>query len=547
MFKNKSYLLMLVMVFVFFLLNTLWISVDNQLPMIGDDARWLEETNRLTQTIKTGDVGLIWQKWQDLFIKDTNSFPRTPLFVLMSVPVFMVVGPSENSAIIFNAFVFALSCILSYFFCVKIFENNKNKEKIGLVTVLLFNLFPAHYGFARLYMSEVLQTFFVIGTSFFIYHNLNKFSLKTWFGLGVFLSLAMLLRFIMPIYLGLPVIYFAFRQYKIIKKAKKNQGLKYTVLVGFVFLLSFLPIFLSWYGKNLITYWEFTKFTSSGELAAISSLGPVFSIVTVLKFWKIIALWHFGWPLLAVIFGMIAILLIKKPKIKKNFLKHIFTSNQDNKILLALFILPLPALITATLSLNKTTRYYIPVEFFWIIVFAFLFVCAWEHKRKTIKVYIIVSMIFLSYQYMQAFLPNVRLLPQTGLIFSIGHYVSSDNVQNKYDYLYKFFKFELQNNKEAKIYLVPEQTTLNDAELIWYFTQKGERLNTIGEFSAYHTYEQGLAKVEETNYVIVNTKPVLSAKYNFPYSHLVSKIRSGDFLKVSTDQDLGITIYLRIN
>ena len=566
MTKNKSILLLLGIIVGFFVLNSLWIKLDNQLPMIGDDARWLEETNRLTQTIKTGDINLIWQKWQDTFIKDTNSFPRTPLFVLLSVPVFFFTGPNENAAIIFNAFVFALTGVLLYFFCQKIFEQNKFRKEIGLISVLLFNLYPGYYGFARLYMSEILQVFFVLLITFFIYKFKDTFSIRVWFFLGLLLALAMLLRFLMPIYIGLPVVYFLFKQFKLIKKFPAGQIIIKTGFAIIFFMIGFLPVFLSWFGKNLVTYWEFTKYTSSGELANIATLGPVLSPITMLRFWKVIALWHFSWPL--VLFELIILIIIlfkskaiglkifykeiisrfsfKGFNIGKIFTNNDFWNGQDVKAFLALIILPLPAFLIATFSLNKTARYFLPVEFFWIIVFGYLIVFIWQYKNLIIRGICVIFLLLLSYQFAQGFLPSIRVLPQTGFILTTGHYQPTDSSQKNYDYLYNFFQKELAKNQDLKIYLVPEQTTLNDAELIWYFTQKGMKINTIGEFSVYNTLDQGYTKLDLADYVIVNTKPNLAEKYYLQYSQIVSKIKGGNFLKITEDENLGLIIFVKV-
>jgi len=125
MTNKKSLLVVLSIIGIFFLLNSIWVLLDNSLPMIGDDARWLEETNRVTNVLKSGDIGAVFQKWQDLFIKDTNSFPRTPLFAIVSVPVFLLTGPNENAAIIFNCLILAGSSYLLFLLVRELFKKYK--------------------------------------------------------------------------------------------------------------------------------------------------------------------------------------------------------------------------------------------------------------------------------------------------------------------------------------------------------------------------------------------------------------------------------------
>jgi hypothetical protein len=343
----------------------------------------------------------------------------------------------------------------------------------------------------------------------------------------------------------LPVAFFIFTQYKLIKKFDKKLLLKNIIQAKLSFLLGFLPVFLSWYGQNLGTYLEFAGRTSMGDVANATSLGPVFSPITVLKFWKVISLWHFGWPLVVLIVGLLVFLIIKN---KKSLSKKIFIK-PENKLLTALFLIPLPSLILATLNTSKTARYFLPVEIFWIILFAFLINLMWQERSKIIKGAIVLFIILTGYQFLQAFIPgSLKLpqLPQTGLIFSTGKFVEKDPKQAQYDYMVNFFQQEIKANKGEIFYLVPEQIDFNDAELIWYFTQKGEKLNTLGEFSVYTRLDQGIEKIGQSGYVIINSKPDLTADNYFKYSRLVSKIRSGGFLKIAQSQDLGIMIYLKI-
>lgn len=535
MTNKRSLLIVVSIIGIFFLFNCIWVLLDNRPPMIGDDARWLEETNRVTNVVKTGNLEAISQKWQDLFIKDTNSFPRTPLFAVISVPVFLITGPNENAAIIFNCLIFAISSYLLYLLVKNLFEGYKYKNWISIVSVLLFNLFPGYYGFSRLYMSEITQTFLIILISLLIVKNFSKNSWKVYFIMGILLALAMLLRFIMPIYLVIPVLLFIYGQIKLKPNFKK------ALINLLAFAIGFTPLFLSWYGKNLITYWEFTKFTSSGPLAEITSLGPVFSPSTIIAYWKVVILWHFGWPFLAALsVGIIAFVLKVFRKIKKTF----SIKKKFNKVLLILFIIPLPAFITFTFSVNKTARYLLPVEFFWLILIAFLIVKLWAFGGKILKIICTGIMLSLLILFIQGFIP--LSIPSTSMIPSTQKFYTTDNANLKYEYLYTFFDQENIKLEKAKVYLIPEQTSLNDAELIWYSTQKKLSLNAIGEFSTYTSLDEGKQKVDETKYVIINTAPDFAKKYYNKFEEIRSYVNN-NFLRVETNKDLDLEIYIKVN
>jgi hypothetical protein len=325
------------------------------------------------------------------------------------------------------------------------------------------------------------------------------------------------------------------------------------------FCIGFLPIFLSWYGRNFQIYWGFTQYTSSGELAEITSLGPVFSITTIARFWKVIALWHFGWPLILFI-GITFLWTIVKIRTvlfeiyKTTFLAKINISalfsikNQTvtNSILLILFIIPLPAFIISTLSLNKTARYLLPVEVFWLVLISFFITVIWKTSRKFGKTILIAFFCLLLYQFIQGASSNIPELPLTGQIFTTGQYIKTDPKEEKYQYLYDYFSKNVKQSLNAKVYLIPEQTVLNDAELIWYFRQKGKVLNTIGEFSSYTSIEQGKEKLEQTDYVIIDTNPAIAEKYKEKYLEIVKNVREGNFLKLESNSKLNLEIFIRV-
>jgi 4-amino-4-deoxy-L-arabinose transferase-like glycosyltransferase len=538
MLKDKHLVLVILSIAFFFLVNALWIKLDSQLPIIGDDARWLEETNRMTEVVKTGDFAKIWQKWETMFIENTNSFPRTPLFTLMSVPVFLLTGPNENAAITINAFLLVLSSLLIFFLTKDLFNGVKNKKNIALIAVLIFNLFPGYFGFARLYMSEILQTFLILLICRFIVRFKENFSIKVWFVLGVLLALAMLLRFLMPIYLLLPVCYFLYYQFR------QKREIKEYFQIALAFCLGFLPIFLSWYGKNFFTYLEFSQFTSSGELAEITSLGPVWSLTTMLRFWKVIGLWHFGWPILA---SIVVIIVMFVSRFRLSIIKKFKGKNKTNKALLILLLLPLPAFIISTLSLNKTARYLLPVEVFWIILIAFFVNLVWHSSKKIGKFLLIGLLVLLLYQFVQGVSKNIPDLPMTGQILSAGQYIETDPKEEKYAYIFEYFSDNSITNKSAKTYLIPEQINLNDAELIWYFTQKGFTLNSIGEFSSYTTIEQGETKLEQADYVIIDTAPSIQEKYLGKYEEMLNKVINGNYFSVEKNEQLNLEIFVRVN
>lgn len=516
----------------FFIINIIWISNDNTLPAIGDDARWLYETAILTEKVQNEDLTSIYSKWQTMFIKDTNSFPRTPLFTLLSVPTFLAFGVNEDYALITNAFILFLSSILLGLLVDEIFKFNKYRKEISILSIILFNLMPGVYGLSRLYMSEILQVFFVVLIALIYVKNKDRLSYLIYFELGVVLALAMLLRFLMPMYLIIPTIYFVIWQLKL-----KEKPIKY-LLSLIILLIPFILLSLTWYGPNLNTYIEFSKYTSTGELAEITSLGPVFSISTILKFWYVIATWHFGLPIILLIAFLILAQIIrifskdiyisiaKKKLIDTIKAKFILTNtrNSYNEILfLALSFIP--ALILNTLSVNKTARYFFPVEFFLIIIIAYLSIITIKEGNKLFKLITLFLIALSFYPITQSIIPNLKALPYTNLMYTSNTYLREDSDKEKYEYVLNILK----ENKDRTIYTIAETVDFNDAQLIWYSFLNGLKINTVGEFSLYTTIDEGISKVNNSNLIIVQYNIAINDKYKDKYIDIIKYVEDSNF------------------
>lgn len=524
--KNKK---LLIIIFLFFLINVFWVVQNNRLPAIGDDARWLQGTYEFTEVIKSGDLGNIWQHWQDLFIKDTNSQPRTPLFTLLSVPTFLIFGPNEKAALITNLMVLAATSWVLYFLVQEIFFKNKYKQGIGLISVILLNLMPGFYGMARLYMSEILQVFFVVLITWIYFKYKGKISGRVHFTLGVLWGLGILLRLILPLYLIIPACVYLYQQYKL----KMKEPLMYYLRAGSLFLIGLLPILLTWYGKNLGTYLAFTATTSTGAIAEITSLGPVLSPITWLKFWKVIALWHFGWPIILLAVVSVLLIILFKKRTFTNLLKT--QSGKWDMRLIYLILTPLPALAAATLSINKTARYFLPAEIYIIILIAyFTGIVLFEYKDKIRKVIFAIPMLLIAYPFVQSVIPVFPHLPATNYMYSSGVYMAKDPSEARYAYIYSLFDANKSDLAGGNFYLIPEQVRFNDAELQWYFTQKGSKINSIGEYSPYHTLEQGKLKTDSANVIILDTNPEIGVSYLDKYIQLKKYIlEQGSYFRIA--------------
>jgi len=527
--SNRKKTVLAIVIAFFFAVNLYWTAQNNRLPAIGDDARWLQETANLTAIIKTGDLGTSWQHWQDLFILNTNSQPRTPLFTLLSVPTFLVFGPNEKAALVTNLLVLAATSWVLYFLVQEIFAKNKHRHGIGILAVAILNLMPGFYGMARLYMSELLQAFFVVLITWVYFKYHGRISGRVHFALGVLWGLGLLLRLIMPLYLLVPAAVYLYQQYKL----KMKEPLMYYLRAFSLFLLGLVPLVLTWYGKNLGTYLDFTRTTSTGIMAEITSLGPVWSPVTWLKFWKVIALWHFGWPLILLAVVSVLLIILFKQRTFTNLLRT--QAGKWDLRLIYLIAAPLPALAAATLNLNKTARYVLPAEVFVVILIAyFTGMVLFEYQKKIRMLVFAVPLLLVIYPFIQSVIPQLPHLPTTNYMYSADAYLAKDPNEGRYAYMLSLFEANKQDLAGSVFYLVPEQVRLNDAELQWYFTERGETIKTSGEFSAYTTLDQGKSKVDAADTLILDTNPDIGANYLDKYQQLKSYIiDQGSFFRIA--------------
>jgi 4-amino-4-deoxy-L-arabinose transferase-like glycosyltransferase len=507
--KINSNFLAIIATLLFFGANTFWVIADKQVPIIGDDARFLQATYDLSIPIKQGNFGEFWSIWQNLFMKNTAGFPRTPLFALLSVPTFLVTGPNEDAAIITDLIVLAVNSLLVYKLAADIFDKEygrKKAERIGLIALLVFNLVPAIYGFGRLYMSETLQIFFILLISWLLFKYQKDKRIWLYALIGFILGLAFLEKFVVFFYLAVQFIYYA------VVQVKQKYGRTHYLKAAAIFLIPFILVSATWYYQNLLPYLTFARETSNGAIAEITSLGPVLSPVTVYRYWSVIALWDWGPAFLTVFVCTVAWLLYANRK--QVFSKKTLT---DPKIIL--FLIPLPSLLAFTLSVNKTARYFLPALAFWIILVAAMLLIAWQKKNSALKTLIVIFFVVNLYFFAATLLPLPKI-PLSGYMPGTKHFENTTASQSRYQFVLDYY---LKNNKPLaakRIYNLNEETEFNDAELIWFFTQRNQPIATIGEVSLQHSIDEAKTKIDQADILIFETNPDVVTKYVDKYKQI---------------------------
>ncbi|MFQ5493518.1 MAG: ArnT family glycosyltransferase [Candidatus Dojkabacteria bacterium] len=531
--------LVVILAVLFFLSNSFWVLSDNRLPMIGDDARFLQGTYELYTPVAQGDFEEAWDNWQNMFIHP-DRFPRTPLFAALSVPTFLIFGVSENAAIFTNLAVLATNSYLIMLLVRELFPKLPRRKYAAAVlgSVLAYNLLPGVFSFGRLYMSETLQTFFVLLMSWMLIKYKKTSSPKVFLALGFILGLSWLLRYIMPLYLVVPLAVFGWQQIR----QKESPG-TYIKRIAAV-LLGFVPVALTWYGQNFETYTEFARFTSSGELSQYYSLGPVFSLRTIGRFWYVIVTWMFGWPFMVFSFvtGGLWALFFGRNSFGRvvEFIKDRKLSLWERKDRLAanpivyLALIPVPTLLALTLSDGKTARYFVPVMIFWVILVA-VKAADLAFSKKTagkvwMKILLVAALLPVAYIYDYTVLRFLPALPLTGQSPAARPWDGSmeSAAHERYDFFYEVFEKNMSSDGSLRIYNTAEQPQFNDAELIWYGTERGYHLFNTHEFSRYSDVDEGRSQINGADVVIVESTPEVGELWEDKYRQIREYVTGGD-------------------
>ncbi|KXK26982.1 MAG: hypothetical protein TR69_WS6001001006 [candidate division WS6 bacterium OLB20] len=532
----------------FFFINVFWITADQRLPFIGDDARFLQGTFELYEPLSRGDFVGAYNTWENMFIHP-DRFPRTPLFAALSVPAFLIFGVSENTALMMNLLVLAVNGILIFLLARKLFFGlpARQANAIGLLALVLYSVMPGAYGFARLYMSETLQTFFVLLLTYLFVRYRSSSSRTLFFATGVLLSLAFLLRFLMPVYLVVPLTYFIYWQLR--QKKSWHTYVEYFVIT----LIGFIPFTLTWYASNFATYLEFARFTSSGELAQYYSLGPVSSPVTAVRFWYVIVTWTIGWPLtvfmlLQVFAGAAAARSTVIRSVRHRFSSlNRFVDGLLGSNLALIILTPLPMLISLTLNESKTARYFVPVIAFWILAAAYVAVRTGSRSRIWMTGTLITAALCV-YPFLQSVATFMPALPRTGLNEATGPYTRSEAFREPYSFVLSYY-IPLED-EQPRVYNTAEQPLFNDAQLIWYASQQGVTISSSDEFSRYTDLVTGKAEVDEADFVIVTDSPEAGEIWADKYEQLREYVENNDrfFLAAQKEMSDGsvYSIYVRL-
>jgi len=179
--------------------NLYWIQQN--VVLVGRDA-----SNYLTTTMAYREI-LTDLSPQSLFRALTYPQYRTPGLYLAAQPFLHLFGFNMDSAQYLNVALSAVVIVLAYLLGAAIAG-----WRVGLFAALLVSLFPMMAAMARLFYTEMFLTA-AVATNLWALHRSDGFARRSWsLAWGVSLGIGLLVKWTMPIYLWLPVLWVLWRR-----------------------------------------------------------------------------------------------------------------------------------------------------------------------------------------------------------------------------------------------------------------------------------------------------------------------------------------------
>ncbi len=352
---NKLFYIFLITIFI---INTLWIVLDNYAPR-GNGKEFVLELAEIHGMNTLDKINYL------LFSKQYKYQVQPPFVELTFIPYYALFGFYTKNELVINSF-YLLILILSVY---KIGERIYNK-KIGFLASIIMSSFPVIISLSKMTYREFHLLSFV-ALSFWCmlktdYYTKSKES--TVFGLV--LGITLLIRYDAAVYL-VPqvVVYSIFSLYKFLISYQKHKSHHNIVLIN-IFLVVLLVLLIAgwWYNKNLDTLQERTKkriFENENEIAKKKFVS--FSRENLFYYLDILIITNLG-----VIFGVFFIFSIiykffNKPSFEESLLIIVFLFNYliftfipikaYTKMIPSYFVIPiLVAGILTNLKIKKVVK-----------------------------------------------------------------------------------------------------------------------------------------------------------------------------------------------
>jgi 4-amino-4-deoxy-L-arabinose transferase-like glycosyltransferase len=248
---------------VFFLaVNLIWLRLDRS-PPAWDDSFYL--TNSLIMHDALAEGGLAEYARQFRTIMGI----KPPLIAVLPTPVYLIVGRKPRAALLVN-----LGCLLLLFATLYHLGKKYAGRRAGLIAVAIVGSMPMIYGLSRWYLVECGLTAIVALGIALIGEWKDSAGLQRLFLLGIICGFGLLMKFSFPVYLLIPLLYFAVRE----------RGAFFRPKPLMVFVPPAVVLALPWYAFNLRPELATALRAGNAETGRLYETGDIFSLADIARY-----------------------------------------------------------------------------------------------------------------------------------------------------------------------------------------------------------------------------------------------------------------------
>lgn len=323
----------------FVLANLFWFRNDFAPPMF-DQSHYLLTSEQLYHTLTSEGVFSFFPAYMNAM------GIKAPLMTVLPIPFYLIFGDAYSSALYVNLLFIIVGSVYLYKFASLV-----SRKESALLSVFILNSFPLTFSMSREYLVEYGLMTFVIAWMYYILRLEITDSRKDAYVLGMVMGLGMLMKSSFILYIIFPTVFLIVMRTVELKKipAEWKSNSLIIILVG-------AGVAGTWYCKNLPKIVHFALFAGFSDVAKNWSMGDVFSLSTIFKYWVYLINYGISFYYFALIAIALLISLLKFAVSKKT-IGSCFLERKYQYFLLIWFMVPF---LFFTLAVNKDQRYTLP-------------------------------------------------------------------------------------------------------------------------------------------------------------------------------------------
>ena len=309
--------------------DVVWIRQNTAPPRMWDDAYYLIESVDLFHTLQDEGLGA--------FLAGTTVHSRRghpPMPKILPTVAYAALGPGTNSALYAYTALIVVFCLYLFLLARELIGG----EGRALLAVAITCLFPITYGMWRHVMAEFGISVAVIGCLYHLIRSQNFRRSGHALAVGFFIGWGLLWKITFPVFVVGAIALVLIRT----RHQWPTRGL---VLASVAALVVAGPF----YARSWLPVLAFALYQGNPENQRVWGLGPVFSPLTVARYWSVVL----NWGITPYFFGLILVAWGVR-----RWRGQTSRVTRDTPFLLASFV---PAFILMTFHPLKEVRHLLPV------------------------------------------------------------------------------------------------------------------------------------------------------------------------------------------